>query len=217
MNKRKKKKIESAKLARQRTENIMNTTNEEVKKMDAEMSESNKDTHNLDDLFDSKEDMDMFSFGDSEDTEERKSIQNLDIFDDIPNNDSMDGSDPSVDEQFRNLYSEESEDYVGVDADENSSIEDLESENNQLNEQDEEEQIDVEGDEEIQGKVADSSTLYMALQVFDSAEEDFDLNKVDNQMVFDTDDESLYDLGFNNKKEDSEDKLDEPIFDSSEM
>ena len=216
MNKRKKKKFESARLARQRAEDIMNTTNEEVKKRDIEMLESNKNTHNLDDLFDSKEDMDMFSFGDSEDTEEGRSVQDLDIFDGVSDNDSMDGSDPSVDEQFKNLYSEESENYVGVDADENNSIEDLESENEQLDEQIETEEEEEE-QEQVQGKVADPSTLYMALQVFDSAEEDFDLNKVDNQMVFDTDDESLYDLGFNNKKEDSEDKLDEPIFDSSEM
>lgn len=66
--------------------------------------------------------------------------------------------------------------------------------------------------------MATKSQIYMAMQVFDSETGDFDMKSVDNQLVFDTDDEDSF--GFScHKEEESKPKefdVDSYVFDTSD-
>ena len=67
--------------------------------------------------------------------------------------------------------------------------------------------------------MATKSQIYMAMQVFDSETGDFDMKSVDNQLVFDTDDEDSF--GFSCHKEEEESKpkefdVDSYVFDTTD-
>lgn len=81
-----------------------------------------------------------------------------------------------------------------------------------------EEQLIEEEEKPSPDGMASKSQIYMAMQVFDSETGDFDMKSVDNQLVFDTDDEDSF--GFScHKEEESEPKefdADSYVFDTSD-
>lgn len=81
-----------------------------------------------------------------------------------------------------------------------------------------EEQLIEEEEKPSPDGMASKSQIYMAMQVFDSETGDFDMKSVDNQLVFDTDDEDSF--GFScHKEEESEPKefdVDSYVFDTSD-
>lgn len=223
MNRRKKKKIESAELARRRVRDSMDTQVEETKK--SETYPAHSDVQNLDNLFNSEEVDDLFSFEKTNEQPVQKE-SNLDLFDDVAQDTNITEdsfkTDDSIDVGFNNLYKDSEGQDVESDLEQSveqgseepdlgqSKEQDL-TQSEEITEQQETEHIDS-------SKIANSKTLFMAMQVFDSAEENFDLDNVDGQMIFDTDDESTYDLGMKAKEiVQKEPSYDESIFDSSEM
>lgn len=81
-----------------------------------------------------------------------------------------------------------------------------------------EEQLIEEEEKPSPDGMASKSQIYMAMQIFDSETGDFDMKSVDNQLVFDTDDEDSF--GFScHKEEESEPKefdVDSYVFDTSD-
>ena len=81
-----------------------------------------------------------------------------------------------------------------------------------------EEQLIEEEEKPSPDGMASKSQIYMAMQVFDSETGDFDMKSVDNQLVFDTDDEDSF--GFScHKEEENEPKefdADSYVFDTSD-
>lgn len=82
----------------------------------------------------------------------------------------------------------------------------------------EEQLIENEDESTSSNGMATKSQIYMAMQVFDSETGDFDMKSVDNQLVFDTDDEDSF--GFScHKEEESKPKefdVDSYVFDTSD-
>lgn len=223
MNRRKKKKIESAELARRRVRDSMDTQVEETKK--SETYPAHSDVQNLDNLFNSEEVDDLFSFEKTNEQPVQKE-SNLDLFDDVAQDTNITEdsfkTDDSIDVGFNNLYKDSEEQDVESDLEQSVEQESEELDLGQSKEQDLTQSEEITEQQETEhidsSKIANSKTLFMAMQVFDSAEENFDLDNVDGQMIFDTDDESTYDLGMKAKEiVQKEPSYDESIFDSSEM
>lgn len=83
----------------------------------------------------------------------------------------------------------------------------------------EEQLIENEDESTSSNGMATKSQIYMAMQVFDSETGEFDMKSVDNQLVFDTDDEDSF--GFSCHKEEEESKpkefdVDSYVFDTSD-
>ena len=81
-----------------------------------------------------------------------------------------------------------------------------------------EEQLIEEEEEPSPDGMASKSQIYMAMQVFDSETGDFDMKGVDNQLVFDTDDEDSFGFSCHKDEEIEPEKVDVSsyVFDTSE-
>lgn len=166
-----------------------------------------------------------------------------DLFDGIELPENGDGELSEVDSSFEDIYGVEGEiddsdlvEDVSKESDEESDLEESSVGDSEDSEDLAKEQEDLTQDlaksltesledsliksnepEESTNGMATKSQVYMAMQVFDSESGDFNLQDVDNQLIFDTDDEESF--GFSCNKPEKEVKAvtgaDDFIFDSS--
>ena len=176
-------------------------------------------------------------------TEEREEENNHDFFADVELPEDTNGELSETDSTFKGLYNidgdtleepsstaelveEEEEDGNQETTADNEALAQSTSDNAADNEalaqslsDDIEEQLIKNEDESTSSNgMATKSQIYMAMQVFDSETGDFDMKSVDNQLVFDTDDEDSF--GFScHKEEESKPKefdVDSYVFDTSD-
>lgn len=238
-------KTPSAEIARQRAEDIHSNYDGDDFVQQEVSTDTAKDPEDLDDLLDGNLDEEMLAF---EDDVEQDLAQPLseekdattDLFDDIDlSNDE--GNLSEMDSSFEGLYNTEKEmEEKSLDED---VIEGAEKESeDEVREESEDEQssydsfaddlakslLDSLEDELINSSVkeeesnadgmATKSQIYMAMQVFDSESGDFNLQNVDNQLIFDTDDEDTFGFSCDKTEKVSKPAVDENdfIFDTSE-
>lgn len=82
----------------------------------------------------------------------------------------------------------------------------------------EEQLIENEDESTSSNGMATKSQIYMAMQVFDSETGDFDMKNVDNQLVFDTDDEDSFGFSCHKEEENKPEEFDADsyVFDTSD-
>lgn len=87
-----------------------------------------------------------------------------------------------------------------------------------LNDVIEDQVIDDATEEESNNGMASKTQIYMAMQVFDSESGEFDMQGVDNQLIFDTDDEDSFEFSCHNDKEKPQEQynVEDYMFDTSE-
>ena len=73
-------------------------------------------------------------------------------------------------------------------------------------------------EEESNNGMASKTQIYMAMQVFDSESGEFDMQGVDNQLIFDTDDEDSFEFSCHNDEEKPKEQynVEDYMFDTSE-
>ena len=78
--------------------------------------------------------------------------------------------------------------------------------------------IDDATEEESNNGMASKTQIYMAMQVFDSESGEFDMQGVDNQLIFDTDDEDSFEFSCHNDEEKPKEQynIEDYMFDTSE-
>ena len=205
---------------------------------------SSSEPEDLDPLLSGNLDDSMLSFEDEvekdiknseSETEEREEESTHDFFADVELPEDTNGELSETDSTFEGLYNidgdtlEESPSTAELAEEEEN--QDTASDNEALvqstSEEDDlaqslsetiEEQLIEEEEKPSPDGMASKSQIYMAMQVFDSETGDFDMKNVDNQLVFDTDDEDSF--GFScHKEEESEPKefdVDSYVFDTSD-
>lgn len=233
----------SAAIAKRRSKDVLANKDEveAQKRVDFELSEETGD-ENLDNLFNNGLADDMFNFSQdiekdisvgSRENDEKSLFDPDEIFNkDIPNDsDVIDDEFSELDDSFRKLYNEESTESSSEDVAEsaNSTNETLENfteksivEKNDVTNYCEENNVTVEVNNLASKKdLAGEKDIFMAMQVFDSVDGDYNLDSIDAQLVFDTDDETLLSLGDRQKSSSTcntdEFNIDEHIMDSSEL
>lgn len=174
-------------------------------------------------------------------TEEREEENNHDFFADVELPEDTNGELSETDSTFKGLYNidgdtleespstaelvEEEGENQEITADNKAlaqstsdDIADNEDLAQSLSDDIEEQLIENEDESTSSNDMATKSQIYMAMQVFDSETGDFDMKNVDNQLVFDTDDEDSF--GFScHKEEESKPKefdVDSYVFDTSD-
>lgn len=174
-------------------------------------------------------------------TEEREEENNHDFFADVELPEDTNGELSETDSTFKGLYNidgdtleespstaelvEEEGENQEITADNEAlaqstsdDIADNEDLAQSLSDDIEEQLIENEDESTSSNDMATKSQIYMAMQVFDSETGDFDMKNVDNQLVFDTDDEDSF--GFScHKEEESKPKefdVDSYVFDTSD-
>ena len=177
-------------------------------------------------------------------TEEREEENNHDFFADVELPEDTNGELSETDSTFKGLYNidgdtleespstaelleeEDEEDKDQETAADNEALAQSTSDNvadnedlaQSLSDDIEEQLIENEDESTSSNGMATKSQIYMAMQVFDSETGDFDMKSVDNQLVFDTDDEDSF--GFScHKEEESKPKefdADSYVFDTSD-
>lgn len=174
-------------------------------------------------------------------TEEREKENNHDFFADVELPEDTNGELSETDSTFKGLYNidgdtleespstaelvEEEGENQEITADNEAlaqstsdDIADNEALAQSLSDDIEEQLIENEDESTSSNDMATKSQIYMAMQVFDSETGDFDMKNVDNQLVFDTDDEDSF--GFScHKEEESKPKefdVDSYVFDTSD-
>lgn len=87
-----------------------------------------------------------------------------------------------------------------------------------LNDVIEDQVIDDATEEEPNNGMASKTQIYMAMQVFDSESGEFDMQGVDNQLIFDTDDEDSFEFSCHNDEEKPKEQYnaEDYMFDTSE-
>lgn len=87
-----------------------------------------------------------------------------------------------------------------------------------LNDVIEDQVIDDDTEEESNNDMASKTQIYMAMQVFDSESGEFDMQGVDNQLIFDTDDEDSFEFSCHNDEEKPKEQYnaEDYMFDTSE-
>ena len=87
-----------------------------------------------------------------------------------------------------------------------------------LNDVIEDQVIDDATEEESNNGMASKTQIYMAMQVFDSESGEFDMQGVDNQLIFDTDDEDSFEFSCHNDEEKPKEQynVEDYMFDTSE-
>lgn len=87
-----------------------------------------------------------------------------------------------------------------------------------LNDVIEDQVIDDVTEEESNNGMASKTQIYMAMQVFDSESGEFDMQGVDNQLIFDTDDEDSFEFSCHNDEEKPKEQynVEDYMFDTSE-
>lgn len=87
-----------------------------------------------------------------------------------------------------------------------------------LNDVIEDQVIDDATEEESNNGMASKTQIYMAMQVFDSESGEFDMQGVDNQLIFDTDDEDSFEFSCHNDEEKPQEQcnVEDYMFDTSE-
>lgn len=87
-----------------------------------------------------------------------------------------------------------------------------------LNDVIEDQVIDDATEEESDNGMASKTQIYMAMQVFDSESGEFDMQGVDNQLIFDTDDEDSFEFSCHNDEEKPKEQynVEDYMFDTSE-
>ena len=228
----------SAAIAKRRSKEALNNSEELERKKQADYEISREvGDKNLDNLFNGDLEEDMFSFSqdiEKDITEDSVNHKEENMFDPdeifnggIPGDSSvLDDNSSELDDSFRNLYS--IEDAADSSDKKNEDLNDSVVNTKDISESSTEEDV-VEEDNLIEkvstlaseNDFAGEKDIFMAMQVFDSVDGDYNLDKVDDQLVFDTDDESLLSLG-NCKKDSSTDNsdkfnVDDFILDSSEI
>ena len=206
---------------------------------------SSSEPEDLDPLLSGNLDDSMLSFDEDvekdiknseSETEEREEESTHDFFADVELPEDTNGELSETDSTFEGLYNidgdalEESPSTAELDEEEEENQETA-SDNEALAqstfEEDDlaqslsetiEEQLIEEEEKPSPDGMASKSQIYMAMQIFDSETGDFDMKSVDNQLVFDTDDEDSF--GFScHKEEESEPKefdVDSYVFDTSD-
>lgn len=167
-------------------------------------------------------------------TEEREEENNHDFFADVELPEDTNGELSETDSTFKGLYNidgdtleeEDEEDENQETAADNEALAQSTSDDvadnedlaQSLSDDIEEQLIENEDESTSSNGMATKSQIYMAMQVFDSETGDFDMKSVDNQLVFDTDDEDSF--GFScHKEEESKPKefdVDSYVFDTSD-
>ena len=164
-------------------------------------------------------------------TEEREEENNHDFFADVELPEDTNGELSETDSTFKGLYNidgdtlEESPSTAELveEEDEEDENQETAADNEDLaqtlSDDIEEQLIENEDESTSSNGMATKSQIYMAMQVFDSETGDFDMKSVDNQLVFDTDDEDSF--GFSCHKEEEESKpkefdVDSYVFDTSD-
>lgn len=174
-------------------------------------------------------------------TEEREEENNHDFFADVELPEDTNGELSETDSTFKGLYNidgdtleespstaelvEEDGENQEITADNEAlaqstsdDIADNEALAQSLSDDIEEQLIENEDESTSSNGMATKSQIYMAMQVFDSETGDFDMKSVDNQLVFDTDDEDSF--GFSCHKEEEskpeEFDVDSYVFDTSD-
>ena len=209
-----------------------------------ELPEGNNEPEDLDSLLSGDLDNSMLSFDEdiekdienTEETEEVEGAENHDFFADVELPDDADGELSSTDQSFEGLYNIDGDNLSEVPNESPneipSALEAVESEDaiSALTEDDnsglaqsladeiEEQLIEKEEDNASPDGMASKSQIYMAMQVFDSETGDFDRRGVDNQLVFDTDDEDSFAFSCHKDEEDKPEEIDSNsyVFDTSE-
>lgn len=232
-NKKKKREIPaetSADIARQRAEEIHNNYDTDVSKEPEKITQPPEDDspEDLDQLFDSGLNDDMLTFEDDEVEEdlakqetplEESDEEDLFAGIELP---STEGHLSEVDESFKDLYEVE-ESLDGDVLTKNDTI----SEDEEIPQEEtlaqpissslEEEVIKSDSEHESSNGMANARQIYMAMQAFDSEDGDFDLENVDSQLIFDTDDEDGFGFSCNaDKGKENISNEDAYIFDSSD-
>lgn len=87
-----------------------------------------------------------------------------------------------------------------------------------LNDVIEDQVIDDDTEEKSNNGMASKTQIYMAMQVFDSESGEFDMQGVDNQLIFDTDDEDSFEFSCHNDEEKPKEQynVEDYMFDTSE-
>lgn len=233
----------SAAIAKRRSKDVLANKDEveAQKRVDFELFEETGD-ENLDNLFNNGLADDMFNFSQdiekdisegSRENDEKSLFDPDEIFntDISTDSDVIDDEFSELDDSFRKLYNEEGTESSSGDVVESSDSTNGNSENfieKSIVEQDdvmnycEENNVTVEVNNLASKKdLAGEKDIFMAMQVFDSVDGDYNLDSIDAQLVFDTDDETLLSLGDRQKSSSTcntdEFNIDEHIMDSSEL
>lgn len=221
------------------------STENNTEELSEEPSKSNREPEDLDPLLSGDLDDSMLSFDDdvekdienSEATETEnegnEEENNHDFFADVELPDDTNGELSETDSSFEGLYDidgdtlAESSNAAEIAEDEESASTDVEDIEDDAEGSDDlvkslsndiEEQL-IEKDEELSPDgMATKSQIYMAMQVFDSETGDFDMKGVDNQLVFDTDDEDSFGFSCHKNEENKPEEFDASsyVFDTSD-
>lgn len=209
-----------------------------------ELPEGNNGPEDLDSLLSGDLDNNMLSFDEdvekdiekTEDAVEAESNDEHDFFADVELPDDTSGELSATDQSFEGLYSMDGDDLSEAPnevpseipsasevAESEDTISALAEDDNSdlaqsLSDDIEEQLIEKEEEHASPDGMASKSQIYMAMQVFDSETGDFDMRGVDNQLVFDTDDEDSFEFSCYKDEEDKPEEIDSNsyVFDTSE-